>query len=213
MRNIIVTVGPLAAASANAIALSQTPTAGALTLNGALATNGVAKTDMPRRVLITTTANESSNTFTITGTNWSGNPISETIIGPNAGTAQSVLDYATITRITISGNASGALTVGTSGVASSAWIVLDRYASPETAVQAIVTGTANYTIQCTLDEATQNNPPSAINWFSSPDSQVVNATANQLSSFYPSPNYVRVTLNSGTGSVKCNFMQSGVVPY
>ena len=36
MRPNRVTVGPLTAASANAICLSQTPTAGALTLNGAL---------------------------------------------------------------------------------------------------------------------------------------------------------------------------------
>ena len=78
MRPIVVTVGPLAAASANNIALSQTPGgAGALTLNGSLVVGGVAILDVPRQVRITTTADETAKTFTIKGTDWAGSPISE----------------------------------------------------------------------------------------------------------------------------------------
>ena len=122
MQPMIATAGPLAAAAANNICLSQTPTAGNLTINGALATSGVATMDNPRRVLITTGADESSRTFTIYGTNWSGNTISETMTGPVTTTGQSVLDYKTVTRIAISGNAAAALTVGTSGVGGSQWV-------------------------------------------------------------------------------------------
>ena len=216
MRPITVTVGPLASASATAIYTAQTPTAGALTLNGALVSGGVATLDKPRRILITTAADETSRTFTITGTNWSGQTWGETITGVNATTAQSVLDYATVTSIVISGNAAGNVSVGTSGVASSPWVRLDHWASPEAAIQATVTGTVNYTIQQTIQDP--NSPtdpvsPSLLSWKSSTDTNVVNATATAQSSYSIIPTFARVTLNSGSGSVTSIFAQLGIVPF
>ena len=214
MRAISVTVGPLATASANAICLSQTPSAGLLTINGALASGGVATLDTPRRVLITTTANESSRTFTITGTNWSGQAISEVITGPNISTGQSVLDYATVTSIRISGNAAGALTVGTNGVASSPWVHLDEWALPTVAIQCNATGTVNYTVQQTLDSpnsTTASTSVSTMNWLNHSDSNLVNATSTVQGTYTVAPVFARVLLNSGTGSVTARFAQSGVV--
>jgi len=208
-----VTVGPLAAASANAICLSQTPTAGALTLNGARVSGGVATLDVARRVLITCTGNESTRSFTVTGTSRSGVIQSETITGPNATTAQSVLDYQTVTRITISGNAANALTVGTSGVASSAWVQFSSWADAQISIQCTVSGTVNYTVQQTLDNT--NNPsapmePSAVTWLNHPDPALVGATISVQGNYGYSPVFARVTLNSGTGSVTTSFLQSGV---
>ena len=216
MRPVAVIVGPLAAASANNIALSQTPVAGPLTLNGTLVSGGVATLDLPRRVLVTTTGNESANTFTIYGTNWSGNAISETFLGPNAGTAYSVLDYATVTRITVSANAAAALTIGTNGVASSPWVRLDEWALAQVAVQCDATGTVNYTVQQTLDDPnspTNPVPLAGMIWVNSADTNVVNATATQISYFAYAPIWARVLLNSGTGSVGARFSQLGVAPY
>lgn len=215
MRPITVTVGPLAAGSANAIALSQTPTTGALTLNGALASGGVATMDKPRRVLITTTADETARTFTITGTNVSGNSISEVLAGVNNTTTYSVLDYATVTSITISGNAAGALTVGTNGIASSAWVRFDGWANAQVAMQFNVTGTVNYTLQGTLDDP--NSPsspvsPSAITWVNTTDTNVVGATATKQSNFAYAPMFARILLNSGSGSVTGMFLQHAVNP-
>lgn len=216
MRSIPVVVGPLAAASANNIAQTQTPTAGALTLNGSAVINGVAVLDKPRRVLITTAANESANTLVITGTNWSGATISETIVGPNASTAQSVLDYVTATRITISGNAAGAITVGTSGVASSPWIILDSWALPQVAVQCNVTGTANYTVQSSLDNPNVRSSgitPAGMTWINSSDTGAVGASTSIQTNFAYAPTFVRILLNSGTGSVTAYFTQFGSVTY
>jgi hypothetical protein len=216
MRPVTVTVGPLATAIANAICLSQTPAAGALTLNGALVTSGVAVMDQPRRVLITATGNESAKTFTITGTNWSGQVWGETITGPNATTTQSVLDYATVTSITISAAAANALTIGTSGVASSPWVRLDHWSQPETSIQATVTGTVNYTVQQTLqDPNSSTNPvtPSLITWVNSSDPNMVGATGTIQSNYAFAPTFTRITLNSGTGSVSGVFAQSGIVPF
>jgi hypothetical protein len=214
MRDITVSVGPLVAASANAICLSQTPTAGALTLNGSLVVAGVAIMDTPRRVLITTTGNESSRTFTIVGTDANGSPATEIVTGPSISTAQSVLDYKTVTSITISGNAAAALTVGTSGVASSRWVRLDPWALPNVSVQCTVTGTVNYTVETSMQDP--NSPtnvvsPYLMTWLSSPDPNVVGATTTQASYFANAPLWARVTLNSGTGSVSTVLAQMGVV--
>jgi len=216
MRVISVTVGPLAAASANNICLSQTPSAGNMTINGALATGGVATLDTPRRVLFTPAGNESSNTFTVTGTNWSGVPITESIAGTNATAFYTVLDYATVTRITIASGAAGAITVGTNGVASSPWVILDEWALPQVAIQCNATGTVNYTLQQTLDNANSfsySTTPAAMNWVNSSDTNVVGATATQQTNYAFAPMWTRVLLNSGTGSVTARVSQFGVVPY
>ena len=119
MRGISITVGPLATASANAIAQSQTPgAAGALTLNGTLVNSqGVAVMDTPRMVLITTA--DSTHAFTITGTNNSGDAITEVVPAFGAASASSVLSYATVTGVAINGAATAPVTVGTNGVATS----------------------------------------------------------------------------------------------
>ena len=216
MQPITVTAGPLATASANAICLSQTPAAaGALTLNGALVVSGVAVMDSPRRVLITAAANESAKTFTITGIGANGNTVSEVVTGPNITTAQSVLDYKTVTSITISAAAAGAITVGTSGVGGSKWVVFDAFAPSMISIQCNVTGTINYTVQTTLndpyDPITPVAPASVV-WVNSSDTAVVGATATKQSNFMFAPVYARILINSGAGSVAATFLQSSNGP-
>jgi hypothetical protein len=218
MRSITTTVGPLTAQSANNIALSQTPgAAGALTLNGALVANGVAvigtSPSAAQRITITTT--DSTHTFTITGSGPMGGTLTETVTG-NGTSATSVLDYLTITSIVISGAATGAVTVGTSGVGASPWVRFDDYAPGGVSIQCDISGTVNYTIQQTLDDPNDLvNPvvPSAITWLPTSDSAGVGAVAAIQSNYQFAPVFARVLLNSGSGSVTAKFLQSGVVPY
>ena len=81
-----VIMGPLAAAAATGIALSQSGTAGtALTLNGSLVTSGVANLgSIARRVIVTSAGNDSTNTFTIVGTDRYGRTQTEVLTGANA---------------------------------------------------------------------------------------------------------------------------------
>lgn len=218
MRQYAITVGPLAAASANAIALSQTPSAGALTLNGASASGGVATLDKPRRVLFTFAADETGHSFVLTGTTYGSVPISETIAGTTAGTVQSVYDYLTVTSITISANATGAMTVGTNGVASSPPLPLDIYARSTIALQCMVTGTVNYTVSQTLDTpwpagaAPYSAPTSpSWTWVNHPDSNLVAATSTVQGNYAYPPSMTRLTINSGTGSVKFTVNQPGII--
>ena len=186
MRPIRITLGPLATADADGICQSQTPAgAGAMTINGALATGGVATMDAGRRVLITTAADETTKTFTITGTNWFGVPISETIAGVNNTTTYSTLDFETVTSVTVSAATAGAILVGTNGIASSPPLPLDMYANAEVALQVDVTGTVNYTVQQTLDNVFDEDV--VLNWFNSSDSNVVGATGSKQSNYAYAP--------------------------
>lgn len=216
MQQTVVTVGPLVAASANNIATSQTPSAGALTLNGSLVTGGVAILDTPRQVLLTFAANETGHNFVVSGTDWANSLVSETVAGTTAGTVPSVLSYKTVTSIVISANATGAITVGTNAIASSPWIRLDGWASPTISKQLTVNGTVNYTVQQTMDDPNAAvNPvsPSAVNWINDPDLNFVAQTANAQGYWSFIPIWARVLLNSGSGSVTMTVQQSGSVTY
>lgn len=145
----------LAAASANNIALSQTPgAAGALILNGSTVSGGIAVLDIARRVLITPAANETGHNFVVTGKDRNGNVISETLAGTNAVAMPTLLDYKQVTSITISAAATGALTVGTNGTAATPWMLLDYLlANFNVSYQVDLKGvTANVDIQITGDE-------------------------------------------------------------
>ena len=107
MQPISVTVGPLTSASANNIALSQTVTgASSVVLNGSLVSGGVATLDTPRQVLITNVGNDSGITFTVTGTTFYGNTVSQTVQGTSGSTVATTVDFATVTSITTSGSTS-----------------------------------------------------------------------------------------------------------
>lgn len=215
MKPATYTVGPLAAASANNIALSQTPTT-TLTINGALATGGVATLDTPRRVLVTTAGAESGKTLTIVGTTFGNSVVTDVLALPSTGTVASVIDFKTVTSMTISSAAAGAMTVGTNGTAGSAWFMCDAYASPNISLQVTVSGTLNYTVQQTLDDPNSpSNPvtPYLMAWKNSTDVNVVSATATMQSNYLFPPRYVRVFLNSQTnpGFATGTFVQTGGV--
>lgn len=285
MRPIVVTVGPLAAAATNGIALSQTPAAAGFialtgassaseaivtasiagsvmtvtavasgylrigqritapgltgtltiinTLTGAGGTgtyilssaatlssatvyaNSVRTLDLPRQVLLTFGASEVANTFVLTGTGATGQVQSETIAGA-AATAVSVLMYATVTSVSISGAASGTIRVGTNGVAASKWIKFDDWAPGLVAIQNTVSGTVNYTVQQTMDNpnsATNPVSPSAVTWVASSDTTVVGATTTQQTNYVFAPAFMRVLLNSGTGTVTTTALQLSNGPF
>lgn len=214
MRPTTVTVGPLAAASANNIALSQTPTS-IFTLNGAVVSGGFATLDTPRRILFTNAASEAANVFTITGTGLNGTAQVEVL--PGAATAFfSNLDFLTVSSITLKSAAAGAITVGTNGIASTQWVRLDEYASAQVAIQCVAVGTVNYTVQQTLQDpnsVTNPLPPYNVIWTNSGDAAAVAATGTIVTSFANAPIFVKATLNSGTGSVAIVVSQLGVAPY
>lgn len=109
----------LTAADPDGIAQIQNPAgAGALTLNGAYVTAGVAILPEAQKVALLTGADESAFTVALTGTNRNGKVITETVTLGNNTTVYSTLDFKTVTSAVISGN-SGNVTLGTNEHASS----------------------------------------------------------------------------------------------
>ncbi len=212
MRAITTTVGPLATASATAIAASQSIAAagGSLTL-AALA----AAIPQPRRITITSAGDDSAATWTIVGTNWSGNIITETFLGANTPTVRtSALSYASVTSISLNAASASTVTAGTSTVATSPWVRFDEWAEAVVGMQFTVTGTATYTFESSFDD-----PNSLINLVAIADmnwdstiSPVVGVAASVSASLPAAPLWGRIRLDSGTGSVKGVFVQYLQVP-
>ncbi len=215
MQPIVKTVGPLATAVANSICLSQTPSgAGALTENGALVSGGVATLAVPARITITSAGNDSGKTFVVVGTDAAGSAITETITGPNTAAVTSLLSYKTVSSITISAAAAGAITVGNAQSGASTPIALDSWAFPQVAIQCSVTGTVNYTVQQTLDNPNDPVNPIArasMQWVDHPDTNLVAATATKQGNYGYAPLFMRVVINSGSGSVRLTVIQANVV--
>ena len=98
------------------ISAASTPTgAGSLTLGGALATDGIAVLSGQRKILIYSDADESGDTFTVTGTNGNGVAVTENITGPNTTTVYSTYEYKKITSVTTDGAGTGNIEVGQVG--------------------------------------------------------------------------------------------------
>jgi hypothetical protein len=197
----IVSDGPLflspIAAVANGIALSQGPVTGALTLNGSLASGGVATLDVLRQVIVTSAGNDSGITFTITGTDLNGQVISETIAGGNIAAATSVGYYKTVTRIASSAATASTVTAGTNGVAASPVLVPSQGAPYNISLYVQVTGTVNYSVQQTFDSPWTPNAHAVASWtavVAGLTSQTANAQATQTQ---PCTAY-RLVINSNT---------------
>lgn len=194
-----------AAASANNIATSQTPaSAGALTL----VTAGGVTLDSQRRVLITSAANISATSFVITGTRDTGQTVSETLVGPNASTAQSIYDYRSVTSIVASGAAAGSLTVGTSGVGSTDWRNFDtRVVTFSASIYCTVSGSVNYSIELTNSRILASSffPTLSIN---PQATTIANSTASASLNLSAMVRAWRLTILSGTGSVTVEMEQA-----
>ena len=81
---------------------------GTYTLNGSLTNNN----DLDAFVLLSSAANESGNSFTITGTDTSGNALTEIIAGGNLTPVQTANRFGSVTSISTNAN-SGIVQIGT----------------------------------------------------------------------------------------------------
>jgi hypothetical protein len=226
----------LAASSATAICAAQTTAgAGNLLINGSTAVNvqtfnpaagtasyvAIAQLDVQRNVAIASTGSFAGVTFTVSGTDQNGLPISEALAGPNNSTVTTVSNFFTVTQVAVSAAVGTSVTVGTGGTGASIPVVIDQYLTPQnTETAVLVSGTVNYTVQYT------NNPildcglggvgfnlmqnPATINWQS--------AAANLTGQTAYADNYlqapataVRLLTNSGTGTATLIVRQAGIM--
>lgn len=88
--------------------------------------------------------------------------------------------------------------------------VLDYYGRPEVSIQVVVTGTATYTVQQTLDNPLEEG--ATVTWFNHPDATLVDQTTNRQGNYGYIPTAVRVRQTAGSGSVTLTVLQAGLHP-
>lgn len=88
--------------------------AATLSATGVLVSGGVATFDVPRAVSLTSTGNNSSVTYTVTGTDEYGETLTEAITGPNNTTVVGAKAFKTVTSVASSAAVVGTMDVGTS---------------------------------------------------------------------------------------------------
>lgn len=213
----------LIAGVANGLATSQTlGGAASLVLAGSLTSGGVGILGSQRRVIITPSGNDAGITWTVIGTDDTGNAIKDVFSGVNnPAVAQSNLNFATVTSIRSSGATNGAVTAGTNGVGSSPWkLFTDTINTPNLSINAqLVSGTGNATVEFTYDTflPDTSQPQSAIELApASPNPQILPHPV--LQGLTASKDGVidwvvcgwRLTINSGTGTWKMTSQQGGL---
>lgn len=196
---------------------------GASTGNISVGHSGVATMDLARRVDIDSSGNDGGITFTISGTDWNADPISEVLTGGASTSVTSVLSYKTVTSIYASGATAGTVQIGSSAVADSQPIYFDRLASnAQVAIQVDGSGTVNWSVQQTLSDPTIPQQgsvlptvqyiwtPATQTWVNHPDTNLVNSTstAGVQGNYAYTPAMARLTLNSGSGYARATFIQS-----
>lgn len=145
------------------IATAQT-TAGAadLTIDGALASGGVATMGNQQIVGIYSGGNLSALTFTVYGTDRNGNSITEAITGPNTTTVSSTKNFYKVTRVAASGAVASAVEIGVTGLGQSVPYALDLSITPPYIAVSIGTPTGGtYKMQYTYENVFASTFPNA----------------------------------------------------
>ena len=216
MQPVVVNNYNLVAGNATSIVNAAAATTSAL----ALATTNVPGV-WQRRVLVTSSGNDSAIYFHIVGTNQAGFPAVEFLAGANSTSIQSNVDFLGIVSITPSNssvaqtNASTAATVsvGVNGVGSSIWNIMNWHADPTNiSCSGVVTSpstSVTWSVQYTYDDP--NNLAAGVpypNPFT--HSILANNTASLDSQINGDVTAVRLLVNAGTGSVRATFIQAGI---
>ena len=202
---VITRTKALTADSVNVIAHTQTPlAAGNLTLVSTPVT-----LDTQRRVLFTFVADETGHSFVVYGTKQGGASIQETVAGAGIGTVSTLQDFLTVSRVSISAAATGAIQVGTNTVGATDWQSIDIFRQPvNIGFSIVLNGTVNYTIQTTNQDVNALLPAGQIPTTS--DLPQFTALSYTTSGGITTPAaYFRLQINSGTGTATLNYEQAG----
>lgn len=194
------------AVDADGVCASQSPGAGAITINGALASGGVATFSAAQLVRLTSGGNDSGITFTFTGTDADGNAQSETVAGTNVSNSDTTKYFKTITSITKSGATAGTIVVGNLIGSVSPTLKLDTAINPFNigVLAELVSGTATFALQHTYGD--QNAYPAL--WY---DHATITAKSATTEGAITTPvSAVRLKLTaSSSGVVRVRLVQAG----
>jgi len=195
---------------ADGIATSQTPGgAGNLTLDGVLVSGGVATLDAAQKVSITSAADETGRTFTITGTDPDGKALVEAVTGGNATTVKSVGYFKTVSQVAVDAATTGAVTVGSGDEGVTRTIPTDwRENSFKLSIAVILSSGASltYKAQHTLDDIQDTS--TVLNWLDN-DALASKTVSDDGNVAFPVRG-VRLNITAFTsGTATITFIQAG----
>jgi hypothetical protein len=194
------------AVDADGICASQSPAAGAILINGALAASGVVTLGAAQLIRLTSAGDTSGITFTFNGTCPDGCPQSQTVAGTNASNTDTTLYFKTITSITASGSVTGAIVVGNLINSVSPTLSINNGIVPVNfnLLAQLVSGTATFYMDYTFDPIT----PYPSVWIA--DSVITNKTANTEGTWIKPISGLRLRLTaSSSGNVALKCIQAG----
>ena len=202
--------GPLSittsAASAVSICASQSPGAGAITINGSLASGGIATIAGAQLITLVSGGNDTGITFTITGTDSDGRAQTENVTGASAGTATSTKYFKTVSSITHTGSVATTLTSGNTIDAVSNTVRPTNNISPMALGIGVilVSGTATYKVQHSYQDGSTSHPTL---WF---DNSAGAKTASSEATYSTPVATIRILISaSASGVLSGNIVQAG----
>jgi len=204
----------MAAADDNGIVTAETPVNGVdLTIDGALASGGVATPTYPANVTFSSTDNLSTVVFTVSGTDVYNQPVSESITGPNNNTVTTTQVLKTVTKIAVA-TASTFTTetvdagVAAVGIGATAWWPLDIYNPNQvTTISCNLLGsaTATYSVQYTNEDPFDTSITQLA--VAHPVAALTSASADQTAFTTTLMRAVRVNVASGSGEMRVTVVQ------
>jgi hypothetical protein len=212
------------AADVDSVATAQTPADGVdLTIDGALASGGVATFYEPTVVDLISSDDLSTVTFTVIGTAANGRVISEDVTGPNNETVSTVQLFQTVTAIevdTLTTFTTETLTVGNPDSASfsegetptvtTAWLPLDIYNPTQVTTISCneLAGAVTYSVEFTNEDPFDTSITQLA--AAHPAVALTNATSSQTASTEVLMRAVRVVA-TGSGSLRVTVVQQSTV--
>jgi len=101
--------------------------------------------------------------------------------------------------------------ISKTGVGSSGIYAVDYFQCPvNVGIQAVVTGTATYTVEYTLDDILDSGFVASTATWVAVATNLNNATGNQNALFIIPSRGIRITIASGTGTVTATICQAGI---
>lgn len=194
------------AADADSVAAAQELNdSGAIVLDGALVSGGVAVLAVPAYVTAFSEDSVAVN-FVVSGTGPAGQAQVETLSLTASGTATGSLSFATVTSVVADAPTSATISIGNAAAGYTAWIPLDIYTPNQvTNISAKTSGTVNYSVEYT------NEDPFDINLdhlaVPHPNASLTGASNDETQFTTTLMRAVRLKMNSGDGSVRFTIVQ------
>lgn len=197
------------AVDADGVCASQSPGAGAILINGALASEGVATFGAAQLVRLTSGGNDSGITFTFVGTDADGNVQRETVAGTSASNSDTTKFFKTVTSITASAAVATTIIVGNliTSVSPTFW--------PDNSINShnlgismqLVSGTATFALNQTYEDF-KTYPVDTL-WFAHATLTGLSATAAGSLLYPVSGLRIRLTASS-SGVIRTQIVQAGI---